>query len=154
MSLIAAPRQAGIALLESLVAVTLLSTALTSAVAALAQAIAAEREAARYGVALRHAASLADPLRRLVRGDGAPLQAIADPAAVVECPAFPTDCSLEHLAGDWLAAWHAAALADLPVGADAQVRVLAVSPPAYEVLMTWPSRNDDAPARLRLGIEP
>lgn len=154
MPLSAAPRQAGIALLESLVAVTLLSTALVSAVATLAQAIAAERESARHSLALRHATSLADQLRRLVRADGAPLQAVADPSSAPACAAFPTDCSLELLARDRLAAWRAAVLADLPAGGDTRVAVLAVSPPAYEILIGWPSRDDDAPARLRLGIEP
>ena len=154
MSVSPAPSQAGIALVESLVAVTLLSTALVATLATLAQAIAAEREAARHGVALRHATSLADQLRHLVRADGTPLQAVADPSSAAECGAFPADCSLERLAVDRLLAWHTATLADLPDSGEARIGVLATSPPAYEVLITWPSRGRDSRAQLRLAIEP
>lgn len=147
-------RRPGFALVESLVAITLLSAGLAGSAALLVQALRQQRAATYRAIALRQAASLADALRVLRRVDGRPLQAVTSPDAIPTCASAPDDCMLEHSARRQVDEWQAAATALLPTGSTAQVALLPLSATAYLVRLTWPAPGESATASLQLAVEP
>jgi len=146
-------RQGGVVLVESLVATTLLAVGLAGGAVLLVQAIASEREAAVRSSALRHADSLADDLRRLLRGHPV-VVASTGPAAVPDCPASGGTCTLDEWVAWRLDAWRREARADLPAGASATVEIMQPSPPAYRITLSWPGGGPDAWSRVELAVEP
>jgi hypothetical protein len=141
-------------LVESLVAVTLLAAALGGSTLLLVQALRFERDTAARTAAVRHAASLADLLRGLVRDDGSALQAVADPGAPPACPVAAGDCGVELVARERIAEWRALTLRNLPADSSAEVELLAPAPPTYLVTIAWPGSGPEAESRLRLAVEP
>lgn len=146
--------QRGAMLVESLVAVTLLSAALSGSALLLVQALRHERSAAERTVALRQAATLADDLRALRRRDGRPLQSISEPQVAIDCPVEASDCLLEEMARERLHAWRLATISALPEGATAVVEWLAAPAPAYVVAITWPSFGVASGSTVQLPVEP
>lgn len=149
-------RTPGFALVEALVALVLLSAALAGSALLLVQALRHERIAGERGIALRHAASLADTLRALRRADRQPLQAVTDPGVPPTCPAYPGDCLLELRAASQIDAWRAALVAELPGESVASVDWLPGPPAAYVLSIAWPSAGNAAGpvAPLRLLVQP
>lgn len=150
----AASGSAGMALVESLVAITLLGVALAGSAALLVRAIAGEREAALRSTALRQANSLADPLRQWLRGHGEPLAAVIEPDAVADCAPPPGACTLEQWVAARIVEWRERALAELPAASSAGVELLQASPPSYRVTLAWPGSEADSFARVELAVEP
>lgn len=144
----------GFALVEALTALVLLAIVLAGSALLLVQAIGHERSAGERSIALRHATSLAEALRALARSDGRPLQAIADPAAMPDCPASPGDCVAEAQALREVERWREVAAADLPAGAVATVALAAGPPLAYHVALSWPASGPGPRQSVRVLAEP
>ena len=144
----------GFALLETLVALTLLSSSLAATGILLIQAMQQEREAASRTAAVRLASSLADQLRSLRRSDGRPLQAVTDPAELPACNSAPGDCQLELTAAQALAAWRTSVVASLPEGSTSRLVLLDADAPSYLIQVEWPSPGAVDPSVLRLAVEP
>jgi len=142
----------GMALVESLVAITLLGIGLGGSAALLVQAIGNEREATLRAMALRHANSLADELRAVLRDHGLPI-ALAEVTAA-GCPGPDGTCTLDQWIAWRVADWQRAALADLPEGSVAVVELLDASSPAYRVTLSWPGSDAMSPTRVELVVEP
>lgn len=142
------------ALVEALVALTLLSVALAGSAVLAIQAVRHERMAADRGEALRHAASLADALRALARSDQLPLQAVTSPDAEPACPVDPADCVREGLARSQLHDWQRSIQQDLPAGCIASVGWLPAPAQAYLVRLDWPAAGSGQEARLQLVTGP
>ena len=147
-------RRPGFALIESLVAITLLSAGLAGSAALLVQTLRQQHAATYRAIALRQAVSLADALRVLRRADGRPLQAVTSPGAMPACAPAPDDCMLERSARRQIDDWQAATAALLPTGSMAQVTLLPISPIAYLVRLTWRVPGESAAAALQLVVEP
>lgn len=145
---------AGIALVESLVAITLLGVGLGGSAVLLVQAIGNEREAALRATALRHANSLADELRVLLRDQGLPVEVTVAQGTVPDCAAPDGTCTTEQWIAWRVADWHRTALADLPEGASADVELLDASRPSYRVVLAWPGRDPASSSRVELVVEP
>ena len=150
----AASRHCGMALVESLVAITLLGVGLGGSAALLVQAIGNEREATLRTIALRHSNSLADELRALLRDGGLPIAVTFAQGAVPDCTGPDGTCTPDEWIAWRMADWQKAALADLPDGTTAAVDLLDASPPAYRVTLTWPGRDATSPPRVELVVEP
>ncbi len=148
---LARPRLAGFALLESLIAMTVLSASLAVAAAALIQTLQHVRRASERSAALRLATSLAEELRGLRRSDGQPLQAATgDPAS--PCAEPPVDCRTEALARQRLAEFASRITAALPAGAAGEVAVPDPARPEYVIVIAWPDTASEVSARLQLGV--
>jgi type IV pilus modification protein PilV len=145
--------QAGVMLVESLVALTILTLSLGAAAALLVQALRNEREAACRTAALRLAATLAEDLRSLRRHDGLALQAVSNPGDAHHCEADPGDCLVELAAIERLAEWYAAAQAGLPEGSEARVEVHDNASPSYLITLGWPGFGEAGRSALRLAVE-
>jgi len=144
----------GFALIESLVAITLLSAGLAGSAALLVQALRQQHAATCRAIALRQASSLAEALRVLRRADGQPLQAVAFPGATPECASTPDDCMVERSAHRHIDLWRAANTVSLPAGNTSRVTVLPTPAVAYLIRLTWPAPGQDAAAVLQLAVEP
>lgn len=107
----------GFTLIEALVALALMLAGLAGGSVLLLQCVQYERESSHRRAALRLAASLADELRALDRGDGEPLPADAAPVAD----------------------WAAAARALLPAGSAARLELLGADPARYRIVVEWPA---------------
>ena len=147
-------RQAGVMLVESLVAITLLAAALGGSAVLLVQALQLERQAASRTAAVRQVTSLAELLRGLVREDGSPLQAVANPAAAAECHRSARDCIVEVMGARRIDEWRTTTLASLPADSLAQVEVSSISPPVYLVTIAWPGKEPAEDTQVLLAIEP
>jgi len=150
----AASRHCGMALVESLVAITLLGVGLGGSAALLVQAIGNEREATLRTIALRHSNSLADELRALLRDGGLPIAVTFARGAVPDCTGPDGTCTLEQWIAWRVADWQRTALADLPEGTVAGVDLLDTPRPSYRVTLTWPGRDAASPTRVELVVEP
>ena len=142
----------GMALVESLVAITLLGVGLGGSAALLIQAIGNEREATLRAMALRHANSLADELRAVLRERSLPIALAQETAA--GCPGPDGDCTPDEWIAWRMADWQRAALADLPDGTTAAVDLLDASRPAYRLTLSWPGRDAMSPTQVELVVEP
>ncbi len=142
----------GMALVESLVAITLLGVGLGGSAALLIQAIGNEREATLRAMALRHANSLADELRAVLRERSLPI-AVAQ-AAGPDCAGPDGTCTPDEWIAWRMADWQRAALADLPDGTTAAVDLLDASRPAYRLTLSWPGRDAMSPTQVELVVEP
>jgi type IV pilus modification protein PilV len=147
-------KHSGIALVEALVAVTLLSASLSATAALLVQALRYEREGACRTAAVRLASSLADELRTLRRRDGLALQAVAMGADGSSCSGDADDCAVEHAAATRLGNWRDEVAASLPIGSASQVEVLDSTAPAYLIRISWPMPGANEDSRLQLAVEP
>jgi Tfp pilus assembly protein PilV len=147
-------QHAGIALVESLVAITLLGIGLGGSAVLLIQAIGNEREATRRAMALRHANSLADELRAVLRDRGLPVEVTVAPGSVNDCAGAGVDCTPDQWVTWRVAEWQRAALADLPEGTTAAVDLLDASRPAYRVTLAWPGADPASPTRVEVVVEP
>lgn len=145
---------AGIALVESLVAITLLGVGLGGSAALLVQAIGNEREAALRATALRHANSLADELRALLRDAGPPVEITVTPDVLRDCAEPGDPCTPEQWIAWRVADWHRTALAALPEGGSAGVELLDGPRPSWRVILAWPGSDLAAPSRVELVVEP
>jgi len=103
-------------LVEALIALTLMLAGLAGGSLLLLQSVQHERESANRRAAIRLAASLADELRALDRGDGMPIAANASAIA------------------DWIATVESA----LPSGATARVMAGGANPAGYRIEIEWP----------------
>jgi type II secretory pathway pseudopilin PulG len=148
----AAMLHAGMALVESLVAITLLGVGLGGSAALLVQAIGNEREATLRAMALRQANSLADELRAVLRDRSLPI-AVAQGAGP-DCAGPDGTCAPDEWIAWRVADWQGAALAGLPEGTTAVVDLLDASRPAYRVTLAWPGRDPASPTRVKLVVEP
>lgn len=144
----------GMALVESLVAITLLGVGLGGSAVLLVQAIGNEREAALRTTALRHVNSLADELRAVLRDRSLPVAVALAPGTAADCPGTDGTCTLDQWIAWRVTDWRRAALADLPDGTSAAVDLLDASPPAYRVTLSWPGRDAMSPDRVELVVEP
>ena len=106
----------GFTLIEVLVALTLMLAGLAGGSLLLLQSVQYERESSNRRAAIRFAASLADELRALDRGDGMPLT--EDSPAIV--------------------AWVAAVQSALPTGSTARVEISRANPAGYQIEIEWP----------------
>ena len=106
----------GFTLVEVLVALTLMLAGLAGGSLLLLQSVQYERESSNRRAAIRYAASLAEELRALDRGDGMPLPA--------DAPA--------------IAGWTAAVEATMPAGSTARVDVERENPAGYRIEIEWP----------------
>ncbi|MGE0030886.1 MAG: prepilin-type N-terminal cleavage/methylation domain-containing protein [Steroidobacteraceae bacterium] len=106
----------GFTLVEVLVALVLMLAGLAGGSLLLLQSVQYERESSNRRAAIRYAASLAEELRALDRGDGMPLPA--------DAPA--------------IAAWTAAVEATMPAGSAARVDVEREHPVGYRIEIEWP----------------
>jgi prepilin-type N-terminal cleavage/methylation domain-containing protein len=106
----------GFTLIEVLVALALMLAGLAGGCLLLLQSVQYERESSNRRAAIRHAASLAEELRALDRGDGRPLPA--------DTPA--------------IAAWTASVQATMPAGSAARVNVEREHPAGYRIEIEWP----------------
>lgn len=145
-------RHSGYTLVEALVAIVLLSTALLGAAATVLQALRHERAAAEQSAALRVAVSLADELRATPRPDGRALLAVAGTDPADACEAHPPSCPAETAAAAALAAAATLTAKTLPAGATLTVEVPAADRPSYRIELRWPG-GDAGPARLRLAVD-
>lgn len=145
---------AGIALVESLVAITLLGVGLGGSAVLLVQAIGNEREATRRATALRHANSLADELRAALRDRDLPAGVAVTQEAVPDCAGTDISCTPEQWISWRVADWRRSALADLPEGAAAAIDLLDASRPAYRLTLAWPGRDPASPTRVEMVVEP
>jgi prepilin-type N-terminal cleavage/methylation domain-containing protein len=105
----------GFTLIEALVALALMLAGLAGGSVLLLQCVQYERESSHRRAALRLAASLADELRALDRGDGQPLPADSAPVAN----------------------WAAAVRSLLPAGSAARLELLGASPARYRIVIEW-----------------
>lgn len=144
----------GMALVESLVAITLLGVGLGGSAALLVLAIGNEREATLRTMALRHANSLADELRAVLRDRGLPVAVTPAQGTVTDCAAASGACTPEQWIAWRVADWQRAALAELPEGAAAEVGLLDAPRRAYRVTLSWPGRDPTSPPRVELVVEP
>ena len=144
----------GMALVESLVAITLLGIGLGGSAALLVQSIGNEREATLRAMALWHANSLADELRAVLRDRALPVAVTLPQGTAADCPAPDGTCTLDDWIAWRIADWRRAALADLPGGATADVDLLDASRPAYRVTLSWPGRDAMSPTQVELVVEP
>lgn len=143
----------GLALVESLIALTLLSLGLASTVSVLVQCLRHEREAGVRSLALRSATSLGEELRALRAPDGRALLAATGTAPDAACAGRPAACPAEDAAATALAAWRAALELQAPAGAAAAVHVADPEVPAYRITITWPAAGAAEPASLQLFVE-
>jgi Tfp pilus assembly protein PilV len=150
----AAKRHAGTALIESLVAITLLGVGLGGSAVLLVQAIGNEREATLRATALRHANSLADELRAVLRDHSLPVAVTPAQGTAAGCPGPDGSCTQDQWIAWRVAEWRGAALTDLPAGSAAVVDLLDASRPAYRVTLSWPGRDAMSPTRVELVVEP
>lgn len=109
-------RARGFTLVEVLVALVLMLAGLAGGSLLLLQSVQYERESSNRRAAIRHAASLAEELRALDRGDGKPLPA--------DTPA--------------IAAWIATVEMTLPAGSAARVDIERENPAGYRIEIAWP----------------
>jgi len=106
----------GFTLIEALVALALMLAGLAGGSLLLLQSVQYQRESSNRRAVIRFAASLAEELRALDRGDGQPLAA--------DAPA--------------ITAWVAAVESALPAGSAAQVEIEGVNPAGYRIEIEWP----------------
>ena len=106
----------GFTLIEALVALVLMLAGLAGGSLLLLQSVQYERESSNRRAAVRFAASLAEELRALDRGDGIPLT--EDSPAII--------------------AWVAAVQSALPTGSTARLQVSRAHPAAYRIEIQWP----------------
>ena len=119
----------GFTLIEALVALALMLAGLAGGSLLLLQSVQYERESSNRRAAIRLAASLADELRALDRGDGMPLT--EDSPAIV--------------------AWVAAVESALPAGSTARVQINRANPAGYRIEIEWPVAGS-GPNRLILPV--
>ncbi len=150
----AATAARGFTLIESLVAMTLLSASLAVAASTLVQTLQHQRRAAEHSAALRLVSSFAEDLRGLRRPDGRALRALDPWAAPGPCPDTPVACIAEERATERLMAWRAAVAAALPEGSVATVRAPDPGLPAYDIRVEWPEAGSQAAAAIELRVMP
>lgn len=119
----------GFTLIEALVALTLMLAGLAGGSLLLLQSVQYERESSNRRAAIRFAASLAEELRALDRGDGTPLAA--------DAPA--------------ITAWIATVESVLPDGSSARVEAGGTNPAGYRIEIEWPVAGS-RPHRLVLPV--
>lgn len=143
----------GMALVEALVAMLLLSAGLAAAAAMLVQTIRSGREAAQRIAAVRLAETLAEDLRTLRRPDGQALGSVAglDPAAA--CAGSLPSCPLEREAARRVDAWRREFADVLPAGAGARVEIANPAVPAYVIRIEWHSPADARGSTVVLPVE-
>jgi type IV pilus modification protein PilV len=143
----------GFALIEALVALTLLAASLGATAGLLVQALRQEREAAARVAATRLASSLADELRLLQRTDCQPLLAVTGSSATPSCSDEIGDCATELAAAQALMAWRARVSASLPEGSWSRVEVLDTAAPSYLIQVAWPALGPEEESSVRLAVE-
>jgi type IV pilus modification protein PilV len=144
----------GFALIEALVALTLLSACLSVTAGLLVQALRQEREAGYRSAATRLAESLADELRLLQRDDGQALLAITNAAQPPPCGGDIRTCAIEMAAAQALETWRERVSASLPQGSWSQVELLDAAAPSYLIEIGWPSLGATGQSSLHLAVEP
>lgn len=144
----------GFTLVESLVAMTLLSASLAVAASTLVQTLQHQRRAAEHSAALRLVTSFAEDLRGLRRPDGRALRALDTGAAAGPCPDTPVECVAEEQAAASLMAWLEAVAVTLPEGSVATVRAPDPGIPAYDIRVEWPDTTSQATAAIELRVMP
>lgn len=143
----------GIALVEALVSMVLLSAGIAGAATVLVQTVRHGREANERMAAIRLAESLAEDLRVLRRPDGRALGSVADLDPAVACADSPPSCPLEHEAARRLDAWRGQVAALLPAGAGAYVLIPDPAIAAYAIRIEWRSPADTRDSAVVLPVE-
>lgn len=143
----------GLALVETLAALVLLSAGLAATAAMTLETLRHGRDASLRTVALRFAGSLAEDLRTLRRPDGRALRTATgeDPAAA--CDGAPLACPHEQALALRLANWRAELEAAMPVGVQAAVEIADPALAAYLIRIAWPTPGADVPAVVTLPVE-
>ncbi len=121
----------GFTMIEALVALSMMLAGLAGGSLVLLQSVRYERESSNRRAAIRLAASLAEELRALKRGDGV---------------ALPADDPV-------IAEWVSAAEAALPDGSTASVAITGSAANTYEISIEWPV-SGAGPQRLVLPVTP
>jgi len=142
----------GYTLVESLVALLLLSAGLLVAAMSILQAVRLERESATHTAALRAASSLGEDLRALPRPDGRALLAPTGLAPAAACADHPPSCAAEAVAAARYAELLARVAQSLPEGATAQVEVPDARRPSYRIELRWPAPDGETRG-LRLAVD-
>jgi type IV pilus assembly protein PilV len=124
---------AGFSLVESLVALVVISVGMIGIAALYAQGLRAGTTAVYRTLAVNLVADMADRIRGNRLGD----TNYGGPAANGHCdPGGNTDCTVAAMAAHDLFVWQAQVAAQLPNGAGA-VRFTGTTPPTYAISVTW-----------------
>lgn len=142
----------GFTLIESLVAMTVLSASLAVSAASLVQTLHNQRRATERSTALRLAASFAEELRGLRRADGRALRLLTREGPADSCGDGPADCAAEAHAAARLQAWFDAVAATLPEGATATAHAPDPAVPAYDIAVEWPDTASGTAVSLQLRV--
>lgn len=146
-------RHAGMALIEALVALVLLSAGLGVAAGMTLQTLRHTREAAQRLVAVRLAESLAEELRALRRRDGRAARAAAGEDPAVACADAPESCAVERAVAEAVSEWRRRLAACLPSGVTGNVELPDAAVAAYVIRIEWPQAGVAGSASVALPVE-
>ena len=132
---------AGFGLIESLVALIVISVGMIGIAALYGQGLRASGTALYRTIAVNLASDMADRIRVNRRGNSAYGGAAADGSCD---PGGDTDCSPATMAAHDLFVWQAQVAAQLPNGVG-QVEFTGTTPPTYTISVDWTEVGDDVP---------
>lgn len=146
-------RQRGMVLIETLVALVLLSAGLGATAAITVQTLRQTREASQRVTAVRLAESLAEELRALRRPDGRALRAAAGEDPADACAGSPECCVVERAVARVVSDWRERLGESMPRGVSGRVHIADPALPAYVIRIEWPEAGAAGPASITLPVE-
>jgi type IV pilus assembly protein PilV len=141
-------RERGFTLIESLVAMVVISVGMLGIAAMYVEGLRAGRTSVYRTIAIELASDLTDRIRANPTAGGA----YAGGGAQNNCVNGANDCTPAQLAADDLFWWNAGVQARLP-GGDAAVNFVAGDPSTYIITVNWNEPGVDDPLQYSLAVQ-